>query len=151
MRKKKQRRWDYLGYEFKSKLEYDIGVDLINREQVFEYESQAFGYTIPVIHSYCNGCGDGPAFMDRTYTPDFFLSNGIIVEAKGRFTADERKKHRAMKEQHPDLDLRMLFQSDNYLTNNKKAKNRKRYSTWCNSMGIKWAIGKKIPQEWLDE
>ena len=38
----------------------------------------------------------------RTYTPDFVLHNGIIIETKGRFTAADRRKHLAIKKQHPD-------------------------------------------------
>ena len=30
---------------------------------------------------------------NRTYTPDFTLPNGIIVECKGRFLTGDRMKH----------------------------------------------------------
>jgi hypothetical protein len=33
----------------------------------------------------------------RTYTPDFVLFNGIIIETKGMFTAADRRKHLAIK------------------------------------------------------
>ena len=36
----------------------------------------------------------------RTYTPDFVLNNGIIIETKGRFLAADRRKHIAIKKQH---------------------------------------------------
>ena len=29
----------------------------------------------------------------KKYIPDFILSNGIILEVKGRFVLDDRKKH----------------------------------------------------------
>jgi len=29
----------------------------------------------------------------RTYTPDFVLDNGIIIETKGIFDSDDRRKH----------------------------------------------------------
>ena len=45
----------------------------------------------------------------RTYTPDFVLSNGIIIETKGMFTAADRRKHLAVKKQHPALDIRFLM------------------------------------------
>jgi hypothetical protein len=45
----------------------------------------------------------------RTYTPDFVLHNGIIIETKGRFTAADRRKHLAIKKQHPKLDIRFVF------------------------------------------
>jgi len=54
----------------------------------------------------------------RTYTPDFILNNGIIIETKGRFLAVDRRKHLAIKRQHPRLDIRFIF-------TNSKAKLRK--------------------------
>ena len=33
----------------------------------------------------------------RTYTPDFVLANGIIVETKGRFITSDRQKHLMIK------------------------------------------------------
>ena len=47
----------------------------------------------------------------RTYTPDFVLCNGIIIETKGMFTAADRRKHLAVKKQHPSLDIRFVFQA----------------------------------------
>ena len=49
--------------------------------------------------------------MYRTYTPDFVLKNGIIIETKGLFSADDRRKHLAVKTQHPKLDIRFVFTS----------------------------------------
>jgi hypothetical protein len=49
----------------------------------------------------------------RTYTPDFVLYNGIIIETKGMFTAADRKKHLAIKKQHPQLDIRFVFENSN--------------------------------------
>ena len=45
----------------------------------------------------------------RTYTPDFVLFNGIIIETKGMFTAADRRKHLAIKKQHPKLDIRFCL------------------------------------------
>ena len=47
--------------------------------------------------------------MYRTYTPDFVLPNGIILETKGQFISDDRRKHKLIKQQHPDLDIRFVF------------------------------------------
>ena len=47
----------------------------------------------------------------RTYTPDFILDNGIIIESKGMFTAMDRRKHIAIKRQHPKLDIRFVFEN----------------------------------------
>ena len=45
----------------------------------------------------------------RTYTPDFVLTNNIIIETKGLFTSPDRRKHVQIKKQHPELDIRFVF------------------------------------------
>ena len=83
----------------------------------------------------------------RTYTPDFLLPNGIIVETKGRFTAEDRKKHLEIQKQHPTLDIRFVF-------TNSRSKIRKgsktSYADWCTKYGFLYA-DKDVPQDWLDE
>ena len=80
----------------------------------------------------------------RTYTPDFILPNGIIVETKGRFVAADRKKHLLIQKQF-DYDIRFVFQ-------NARAKlfkgAKSTYSQWCDKHGFLWAQG-SIPEEWL--
>ena len=97
-----------------------------------EYEKHKIKYTIPAT--------------DHTYTPDFRLPNGIFVETKGRFVTEDRKKHVLIKKQHPELDIRFVFQ-------NSKNKIRKgsptTYADWCIKHGFKYA-DKTIPREWLD-
>ena len=71
-----------------------------------------------------------------TYTPDFILPNGIIVEAKGLWTTEDRKKHLLVREQHPQLDIRLVFQN----ANNKIRKgSNTTYAGWCEKKGIKYA------------
>lgn len=83
----------------------------------------------------------------RTYTPDFELDNGIIVETKGRFMPDDRRKHLCIKAQHPELDIRFVFSNANAPIN-KGAKQRN--WEWCEQNGFKWAH-RVIPEEWLSE
>jgi hypothetical protein len=83
----------------------------------------------------------------RTYTPDFVLYNGIIIETKGMFTAADRKKHLAIKKQHPELDIRFVFENSNRRLR-KGAKTK--YYQWC----IKYDFDyhdRIIPEEWLKE
>lgn len=81
------------------------------------------------------------------YTPDFVLSNGIIIETKGRFLPADRQKHILVKKHNPTLDIRFVF-------SNSKAKiskaSRTTYAMWCEKNGFKYA-DKTIPQEWIDE
>ena len=83
----------------------------------------------------------------RTYTPDFILDNGIIIETKGRFLAADRRKHLAIKKQHPKLDIRFVF-------TNSRAKLRKgaksNYAEWCIRYGFLY-YDRIIPEDWLKE
>ena len=84
---------------------------------------------------------------NHKYTPDFRLPNGIYIETKGRFTADDRKKHILIKEQCSTLDIRFVF-------DNSKSKIRKgsktTFADWCIKYGFLYA-DKQIPQDWLLE
>ena len=83
----------------------------------------------------------------RTYTPDFVLNNGIIIETKGRFLAIDRRKHLAIKKQHPKLDIRFVFE-------NSRRKLRKgaksTYAEWCMKYDFKFH-DRIIPEEWIKE
>lgn len=83
----------------------------------------------------------------RTYTPDFELPNGIIIESKGRFVSADRKKHLLVKKQHPHLDIRFVF-------SNSRAKiskgSKTSYGDWCDKNGFLYS-DKLIPEEWINE
>ena len=83
----------------------------------------------------------------RTYTPDFILDNGIIVETKGIFDNEDRRKHLAVREQHPELDIRLVF-------SNAKAKlykgSKTTYAMWCDKNGFLYSH-RVIPHDWLEE
>ncbi len=83
----------------------------------------------------------------RTYTPDFILDNGIIVETKGIFDNEDRRKHLAVREQHPELDIRLVF-------SNAKAKlykgSKTTYAMWCEKNNFLYSH-RVIPPDWLEE
>jgi hypothetical protein len=83
----------------------------------------------------------------RTYTPDFVLPNGIIIETKGRFTSADRQKHLFVQQQYPELDIRFVFANPNQRLN-KTSKTT--YAKWCEKNGFKYAA-KLIPESWLKE
>ena len=120
-------------YGFRSGLEMDISESLKSQGIDGEYEQHVISYIKPATN--------------HKYHPDFRLPNGIFVETKGRFLADDRKKHLLIKEQHPELDIRFLFQSSK--TKISKA-SKTTYADWCNKHGFVYA-DKIIPQEWLSE
>ena len=118
---------------FRSGLEEKIAAQLEGQGLPVIFEKYKLKYIIPEsVHS---------------YTPDFVLHNGLIVESKGIFDSDDRKKHQLIKEQHPELDIRFVFSSS-------KAKLYKGSSTssadWCVKNGFKYA-DKLIPADWLKE
>ena len=84
---------------------------------------------------------------ERTYSPDFELPNGIIVETKGKFDPTDRAKHLYIRLQHPDLDIRFVFQRPN----ERISKNSETtYAKWADKHGFKWAA-KIIPVPWIRE
>jgi len=118
---------------YRSGLEEDISIELIEKGVQFTYEKLKISW----LDS-----------KTRTYTPDFvLLDNGIIIESKGRFTSEDRSKHKEIKKQYPDLDLRFVFTNSRA----KLYKNAKsNYGEWCIRYGFQYA-NKSIPQEWIDE
>lgn len=118
-------------YGFRSGLEMEIDESLKSRGIDGEYEKHIIKYTKPETH--------------HKYHPDFKLPNGIFVETKGRFLTADRKKHLLIKAQHPELDIRFLFQ--NSKTRISKA-SKTTYADWCVKYGFKFA-DKEIPAEWL--
>lgn len=83
----------------------------------------------------------------HTYLADFVLHNGIVIESKGLFDTEDRKKHLYLKDQYPDLDLRFVFsRSATKLYKGSPTT----YAMWCEKNGFKYA-DKLIPVEWLKE
>lgn len=84
---------------------------------------------------------------EATYTPDFLLKNGVLIESKGIFDVEDRKKHLLIREQHPELDIRFVFSSS-------RAKlykgSKTTYAEWCDKYGFQFA-DKLIPIGWLKE
>ena len=115
--------------KFRSQLEKNIA-DLLEQLGVsYLYESEKLSYTI-----------------EHNYTPDFVLPNYKYLEAKGYWSAEDRRKILAVKRNNPDIDLRMIFQSP-YNTISKRSKTT--YAKWCERHNIPWTSYKDIPIEWL--
>lgn len=88
-----------------------------------------------------------PYTLECNYWPDFRLPNGIFIEAKGRFTAMDRRKHLQVRRFHPTLDIRFVF----YRATEKLTKRSKTtYADWCDKHGFKWAA-KEVPMAWIKE
>ena len=88
----------------------------------------------------------------RYYRPDFPIDNSFIVETKGQFVTADRKKHKIIKEQYPELDIRFIF-SNSKTKIGKKSKTT--YGKWCELHGFKYhcvqSTKEPFPKEWLKE
>ena len=117
---------------YRSGLEETISLQLASLSVPVLYETEKIKYEVNEV---------------RSYTPDFLLPNGIIIESKGRFVAADRKKHLLIQKQHIFLDIRFVF-------SNSKAKltkgSKTTYGDWCTKHGFLFS-DKLIPEEWIKE
>ena len=118
---------------------YRSGLEEVNSDLLksffffFKYEQFYLEYVVPE--------------SKHKYTPDFVLPNGIIIETKGIWDAEDRKKHLLIKQQHPELDIRFVFsRSKTPIYKGSKTT----YASFCEANGYLYA-DKKIPEEWLKE
>lgn len=117
---------------YRSGLEDTVIEDLQKRNINFQYEKKIVLYLKPSTK--------------HKYKPDILLDNGILVEIKGYFTANDRKKHLLVKEQNPELDIRFVFGNSR---NRIHKKSKTTYADWCNKNNIKYA-DKFVPAEWIN-
>tara|TARA_R110000796_G_scaffold3743_3_gene14345 strand:- start:238 stop:648 length:411 start_codon:yes stop_codon:yes gene_type:complete len=132
-RKISKSRANAIKHGYRSGFEHKVSGELTEAKIKFQYEVTVIPYIKPETN--------------HTYTIDFTLPNGILVETKGRWVLEDRKKHLLIQKQHPGLDIRMVFQ-------NSKGKIRKgsktTYADFCNKHNIIWA-DKSIPTSWYNE
>lgn len=107
--------------------------DLNVRDVPFMYEPEKLAY-----------------YVERHYVPDLKVG-AMYVELKGYFRQDAQRKMKAVKAQHPELDIRFVFQ--NAQATIQGAKKRKDGSKmtcaeWAERNGFVYSEG-TIPEEWL--
>ena len=139
----------------RSKFEKSTADALKALKKIFWYEEVKIPYIIPA--------------KKANYIPDFILGDikpkdledlkgRIIIETKGYFKYSDRVKMIQVKESNPELDIRMVFMQNSYLSTltikEKQMKKdgtpfkKERYGDWCDKFGFPWAIG-EIPDDWL--
>lgn len=118
---------------YRSGLEEKVAAQLTALELPAHYEQYKLQYEVPA--------------RVATYTPDFVLPNGIIIETKGRFVTEDRKKHKLIQQCHPGLDIRFVFSNPNTKIG-KKSKTT--YAMWCDQLGFQYAKA-LIPTAWANE
>ena len=118
--------------KYRSGLEHSVSCNLDELNCTYEYE------TINIKWEDC---------VHRSYTPDFILPNSIIIECKGFFGKEQRRRHLAIQKAYPHLDIRFVF-------TNSKSKiykgSKTSYGGWCDEHGFKYA-DKTIPKTWIKE
>lgn len=122
---------------YRNKLEKSVGEQLRAAGVEFDYEGNKIEITVPARKS--------------TYLPDFKARNvPIIIESKGYFYngAQDRQKLILIKEQHPELDIRIVF-SNASKPIYKKSKTT--YGQWATDHGFTWADKGIVPASWLKE
>lgn len=86
----------------------------------YNYETEVLNYIYPETK--------------KRYLPDF-TKDHVVIEAKGRFTAADRKKMLLVQEQFPDRAFLMVFgRAQNTLS--KKSKTT--YGDWCTKNNLSW-------------
>ena len=130
----KEERGELEGY--RSGLEETLASELKARKVDFQFEPFKISYLQPA--------------KCRKYLPDFIINRGrtsLIIETKGRFTTADRQKHLLIKKQHPELDIRFVFQNPRARIS-KTSKTT--YAMWCEKNGFLF-YKKTVPEEWLNE
>ena len=84
--------------------------------------------------------------IEKKYKPDFLLPNGILIEVKGWFKFDDQRKHKLIKSQYTELDIRFVFQK----INNKVQGGMFTNKEWCEKYDFKFAES-IVPNSWIHE
>jgi predicted nuclease of restriction endonuclease-like RecB superfamily len=120
---------------FKSQFEKNFAKSLRDSGIKFEYEPMVVSFLQPE--------------KQRKYIPDFKIrtKEGVfIVETKGKLTIEDRKKLVWVAEQHPKLNLIIVFMN----SKNKLRKNSPTtYGQWATKNGFTWYDFRDgLPNEW---
>lgn len=113
------------GDKYKSNFEAEFA----KRYPRLEYEQDKIVYTV-----------------DHTYHPDWKVKDGVYIETKGLWKAADRAKHLHLREQHPEIQIYLVFQNPN---NKLNRASKTTYAMFCDKHGIPWATIDTVPKEWL--
>lgn len=122
---------------YKNKFEYMTAQTLRSKKLTSSYETEKLDYT-----------------LTKRYIPDFVVdtpTRRIYIETKGNgrsWDAATRAKMVAVKEQHPDLDIRILFWSNGEFGAKRKDGSRNTQLAWAEKNGFIAAV-REIPDAWL--
>lgn len=120
----------------RSRLEERFEVILKEFDVTYDYEVTKIPYVIPE--------------SNHNYTVDWSLINGIHIETKGYLSEhSERRKYVLIKEQHPNIDLRFVFDNPTKLCGGTKMT----HAAWATKYGFPWCGIKDVEQirSWVKE
>ena len=120
----------------RSKLELKFEEIIKEFDVAYDYEVTKIPYTIPE--------------SNHNYTVDWTFINGLLVETKGYLSDHkERYKYVLLKQQHPDLDLRFVFDNVNKLCGGTKYT----HGTWATKNGFKFCSIKDTEtiKQWIKD
>lgn len=120
----------------RSKLELRFE-DLLKELKVeYDYEVTKIAYVVPE--------------SKHTYTVDWTIKNGPLLETKGYLSDhQERNKYVLIKQQHPDIDLRFVFDNPNKLCGGTKYT----HARWAEKNGFLYCSVKDVDtiKQWTEE
>lgn len=143
MRQQAQRSAKARGFDeaFRSGFELQVAILLKHYKIPYEFEAE----TIPWVSE--------P--RPHKYTPDFKIKTRtgktLYIETKGRMEKEDREKHIAVRNQHPELDIRLVFSNPNAW--DRKAMTRS-YGKWATANGFIWCAKSQLERklkEWINE
>ena len=117
MAKKKQK--------FKSGLERRFAELLLKNGVTAEYEADRL-----------------PFVRTAHYTPDWKVSDNLYIETKGYFSPRNRGDLLSFREQHPEIEIFLLFAEAN---NRLSSKSKTTYGEWADRHGFRWSTIDKFP------
>jgi len=108
---------------FRSKFELDVSKWFEENKIKVSYEPCKVKYTVPE--------------SQHSYTPDFQIgtNESILIEAKGYFSAADRKKMIHVIRSNPNITFRMILQNS---TMKISKRSKTSYADWCDKNGIEW-------------
>lgn len=120
---------------YRSGLEELVAQRLTQMGINYGYEDTKLQYTVPAkVHK---------------YTPDFRLRDGVFLETKGIWSAQDRQKHLLIKEQHPDKRILIIFEKPHNKINRAS---KTTYADFCDKHNIPYiSVHDPIPEEYLVE
>lgn len=101
----------------------------------FRSQLEARVAKLPALKSAAYEAHRLPYVLCRDYVTDFTLPNGIHLEVKGYLPPVDRAKMRAVKQAHPDADIRLVLQTPTRVLS-KRSKTT--YAAWAEKYGFPW-------------